>query len=253
MNKLEQAIIKTMGDGCLTSSSAGKSSLIENIDGMKISHLMTKENLNKNKIVYPDYKSSELVNSFRELRTTIIAKNNNNVVMVTSIGANSGVSFFSRNLASAIAFDMAKTAILVDCSGKTNSTNEIFSLDSKLGLSDFIWNKEVKAEEVVHESGLKRFRILPFGQSGSDSDEIFSHPRFHSLIAEIKNRYSDRYIIIDAPPILKSADARILMEVCDQVLMVVPYGRDTIQGIESAARVIGSEKLAGVVFNEFIV
>ncbi len=253
MNKLEQAIRKTAGDGCLYSHTVEKPSFIEEIEKMKVSHLMTKDELEKHKIIYPDFKNTVLVNSFRELRTSLTALSSKNVVMVTSISDGAGVSFFARNLAAATAFDMAKTAILVDCNGRKSGINDVFDLSLRVGISDFISNKDVKTADIIHESGLKRLRILPFGQSGSDGDESFSHPRFHSLMAQIKYQYSDRHIIIDAPPILKSADARILMDVCDQVLLLVPYGRDTNQDIQAAARVIGSQKLSGVVFNEFLV
>ncbi len=253
MNKLEQAIRKTVGNGSLHSSSVEGFSAIEEIDKMKSSYLMAKEELNKLKIIYPDLKKSELVNSFREMRISITALNSKNIVMVTSINSDAGVSFFARNLAAAIAFDVSKTAILVDCNGRKNSIDNLFNLGNKLGLSEFISDKDIAPEDVIHECGLKRFRVLPFGQSGSNGDEAFSHPRFHSLMAEIKHKYSDRHIIIDAPPIMRSADARILMDVCDQVLLVVPYGRDTSSDIQAAAKVIGSQKFSGVVFNEFLV
>ncbi len=253
MNKLEQAIRKTTGDWGLHSSSVEKPSFIEEIEKMKVSHLLTKEELGKRKIIYPDFNNPVLVNTFRELRTSLTSLNSKNVIMVTSIGGKSGVSFFARNLAAATAFDMAKTALLVDCNGRVSGIDEIFGLESKPGLSDFIADKSIKPEEVIHESGLKRLRVLPFGQSGNDGDEAFSHPRFHSLTSQIKHHYCDRYIFIDAPPILKSADSRILMDACDQVLLVVPYGRDSNQDIQAAARVVGSQKFAGVVFNEFLI
>ncbi len=253
MNKLEQAIRKTVGNGSLYSSPVESSSVIEEIEKMKSTHLMTKEDLNKLKIIYPDFKKRELVNSFRELRVSLTSLSSKNVVMVTSIGSDAGVSFFARNLAAAIAFDVSKTAMLIDCNGRKNSIDKLFNLDMKPGLSNFISDKSITPEDIIHESGLKRFRLLPFGQSGSIGDEAFSHPRFHSLMAEIKHKYSDRHIIIDAPPIMRSADARILMDVCDQVLLVVPYGRDTNSDIKAAAMVIGSQKFSGVVFNEFLV
>ena len=97
MNKLEQAIRKTVGNGSLHSSSVEGFSAIEEIDKMKSSYLMAKEELNKLKIIYPDFKKSELVNSFREMRISITALNSKNVVMVTSINSDAGVSFFARN------------------------------------------------------------------------------------------------------------------------------------------------------------
>ncbi len=253
MNKLEQAIRKTTGDGSLYSYDGERTSFIEEIEKMKVSHLMTKEELNKNRIIYPDLNNSNLVNSFREFRTSLTAVSSRNVVMVTSIGDESGVSFFARNLASAVAFDMAKTAMIVDCNGRKACIHEVFNLGFKPGVSDFISIKDLKVEDVIHESGIRRLRVLPFGQSGSDGGEVFSHPRFYSLMTQVKHQYSDRHVIIDAPPILKSADARILMDVCDQVVLIVPYGRNSSQDIQAAVKIIGSQKFSGVVFNEFLV
>jgi Mrp family chromosome partitioning ATPase len=63
-------------------------------------------------------------------------------------------------------------------------------------------------------------------------------------------RYDDRYIFMDAAPITESADTRILVELCDFVLLVVPYGRVTKNRIQEAADAIGKDKLLGIVFND---
>ena len=65
----------------------------------------------------------------------------------------------------------------------------------------------------------------------------------------IKNRYPDRYIILDGPSLEDSADARILAELCDLATIVVPYGLSTTTEVIDAANAIGKTKLAGVVMN----
>jgi Mrp family chromosome partitioning ATPase len=79
--------------------------------------------------------------------------------------------------------------------------------------------------------------------------EVFTSALMRDLFQDLKNRYSDRYIIVDAPPITKSADAEILSDFCDYVLLVVPYGKATESQILAAARAIDEKKLLGVVFN----
>ena len=72
-----------------------------------------------------------------------------------------------------------------------------------------------------------------------------------SLIHELVNRYPDRFPIINAPSILESAEARILAELCDQVILVVPYGGCSEEQILKASVLIGAEKLSGLVLNNF--
>ena len=63
------------------------------------------------------------------------------------------------------------------------------------------------------------------------------------------NRYSDRYIFINAAPVKDSADARILIDLCDYVILLVPYARSTKNSVKDAADAIDKEKLLGVVLN----
>ena len=52
------------------------------------------------------------------------------------------------------------------------------------------------------------------------------------------------------PPLARSADTQILMELCDYVLVVVPYARITPAKLQTALKLIDSRKLLGVIINE---
>ena len=255
MSKLEQAIRKTASEGQLSSSlyDANSEFSIDEISKMKTSFLLDKKELKKHKIIYPSLNDSKLINSFRELRTSINNDFGKNIVLVTSILPKSGTSFFARNIAAAMAFDVSRTSLLLDCnSNSKNSVAKIFELEGEIGINDFITNAEVTAESIINESGVKRMRVVPFGSENTDFEEIYSHPRFHGLLSQFKHRYSDRNIVIDAPPVLNSADSRILLELCDQVVIVIPYGKGNRSQLEAAAKIVGREKLTGVVFNDFV-
>jgi Mrp family chromosome partitioning ATPase len=70
------------------------------------------------------------------------------------------------------------------------------------------------------------------------------------LVAEIRSRYDDRLIVLSAPPIGSCADATILAEQSDYVVLSVPYGRVTMAEINDAVRAVGAQKVAGVIFSE---
>ena len=70
------------------------------------------------------------------------------------------------------------------------------------------------------------------------------------FFAEIKSRYADRYVIVDAPSAADyDAEIRILAELCDFAVLVVPYGKVTRSELNAAIGKIGNERLAGVVYN----
>jgi Mrp family chromosome partitioning ATPase len=70
-----------------------------------------------------------------------------------------------------------------------------------------------------------------------------------TMIDSLRGRYHDRYLILDAPSVKNSPDARILSDLADLVVVVAGYGRDTPTAIAEAAGGFDPQKLAGVVFD----
>ena len=54
---------------------------------------------------------------------------------------------------------------------------------------------------------------------------------------------------MSAPPIGSTADARILSDLCDYVVVIVPYGMATKEQIRTAIDSIAPDKLIGLIFN----
>ena len=69
-------------------------------------------------------------------------------------------------------------------------------------------------------------------------------------LVQTRNRYPDRYLFLDSPPVRGSPDARILADLADVVVLVAGYGRDTAASIAQAAANFDPNKFAGVVFNQ---
>jgi Mrp family chromosome partitioning ATPase len=253
MNKIEQAIRKISGNNDIFLGGEQNSfASVEEIERMQNRFSLSTQDLLRKKIIFPAMKDNDLVNSFRELRTNIIKDADRNIVMVTSTSRSAGNSFFARNLAAATAFDVSKTSILFDCSIADNDAGKLFDIADQPGILNYLLDKEINIEDIIYESGVKRLRIIPFGSCESSIGEHFSHPRFENLVSQLKHKYGDRHIFIDAPPILESADARILMALCDQVVVVVPYGDNNLANIQAATKIIGQDKFSGVVFNDYV-
>lgn len=190
-------------------------------------------------------------NAFRDFRTSVLQKVSqpNGIIMVTSCVPGSGGSFVALNLAASIAMDESKTSLLIDCNLQNPDFSDLVVGQSRTGLKDYLKGNECAIKEIIHPTGLPRMRLIPVGQSNAPVGEYFTSIKLRQLFADVKSRYDHRYIIVDAPPVVENADARILAQVCDYVVLVVPYGKVTDDQIISAARAIGKDKLLGTVFN----
>lgn len=206
--------------------------------------------LAQRRIIHQQMDDRETANSFRELRTKILQKAPRGcTIMVTSGADGGGNSFVAMNLAVAFALDDSKTALLVDGNLQHPRFDGLVWGGVGRGVTDFLQDERVTAEEIIHPTGIPRLRLVPVGKSHNFVAEYFTADRFRSLLHGLSARYTDRYVVIDAPPILHSADARALAEVADYVLLVVPYGKMTEAQVVAAARMIEPAKLLGAVFN----
>lgn len=213
---------------------------------------LSRQALAHNRVIYPELGENGTVRAFREIRTKIIQKSQgrNCIVMVTSVTSGGGSSFVSLNLAAAFAFDAGKTALLLDCNLKNPSLHRLFPPGSFQGLADYMENPEMDVADVIHPVGIERLRVIPAGGKREIPAEYFTSLKMKRLLDSIKQRYRERYVLIDAPPMTESADTQILAELCDYVVLVVPYGRVTDAQIDACVKALGDKKLIGVVFND---
>ena len=205
-------------------------------------------------IPYADGANRHLVDSFRELRTRLLATSNDNfITLVAPVSAGSGGSFVARNLAVAMTFDQAKTALLIDCNLRQPSQHTSMKIDtSRGGLVNYLEEPDADVESMLYDTGVPRLKLIPAGRShyGDSETEYFSSFRMRLLLDSLRSSYSDRYIFLDSPPALGAPDARILSELADVVILVAGYGRNTPADIAAAAGNFDPGKFAGVVFNE---
>jgi Mrp family chromosome partitioning ATPase len=204
------------------------------------------------KIIHPGMRNPEVLNAFRELRTNLYrlaADKENFVLLVSSIAPEGGASFVSLNLGAVIALDESKTSIVVDCNVYDPSLHRILPVDPDYGLVDYLENVTLDLKDIIYSTGVRRMRMIPVGSRRQPGTEFFTSSRMRRFLQELRVRYRDRYIVIDAPSIGASADARILAELVDYVVLVVPYGKVTDAQLQASIDAVGEQKLAGVIFN----
>ena len=206
-------------------------------------------------IVHPRSKNRALVDAMRQLRTKLYTLNaeGNFSVLVSSVVPQGGGSFVALNLAATIAFDKAKTSLLVDANLHDPVIHKLLKLigrDDSHGLLEYLEHPELGVEHIVSPSGVPRMRVIPIGSHTEISAEHFTSARYKQLMVDIKERYDNRFVVVDGPAMTTSADARILSDICDYTVLVLPYGGVTPGVLDSIVDEIDERKLAGIVIND---
>lgn len=225
---------------------AARAKSAEEIACMANSFLLAPQEIREDKVISVANINEPASNAFRELRRNVFEYTGrlNPIVLVTGVQRDVGSSLVAKNLAAAIALDETSTSLFIDCNIQMSQGGD----NATVGLTDFLESNEIGESEIIQHTGIPRLRSIGPGRQRELAGEYFSSPRIRSLLTSVSTRYPDRSVVIDGPP--ASTDAAILADLCDVVLLVVAYGRNTEKQIGKAIGILGRDKIMGFVFND---
>lgn len=230
---------------------------LANRDIDKISYNQTtvikldQSSLERNRIV-SHAKNNIYSGVFDSLRTQVLHKMEENgwkTIAVVSPTPASGKTFVSINLAISIAHQPQKTAILLDLDLRRPKIANYLGLNVAQSMNDYLQGN-AKLEDLMISPGIARLVVVPTMRPVAKSSEVLSSSKVVNLIQELRDRYESRIVIFDAPPILNSDDAMVLLPQVDCFLLVIANGMSTKAEVEEAMHYLPQEKLLGVVFNK---
>lgn len=194
---------------------------------------------------------SPAAEEFKLMRARIFCKNMTckiQTILVTSSQPLDGKTLVAANLAVSIAQGINEHVLLVDCDLRLPSLHRCFGLQVRQGLREYLEEGKSLASYLL-KTPVRKLTLLPAGLPPPNPSELLSSEKMRLLIAQLKARYHDRYIIIDAAPAQFSAETASLSNEVDRVLLVVRSGQTPKEAILAAIDNIGREKILGLVFN----
>ena len=171
-------------------------------------------------------------------------------ILVTSAVPGEGKSFIASNLAVSIAQNINEHVLLMDCDIRKPSIHRLFGFDGSPGLADFLRQK-VQLSDIFAKTNLKKLSIIPGGKPPHNPAELLSSKEMSSLLKEVRERYRDRYIIIDSPPPQLTAETSAIARQVDGIVVVIKYGSTPREMVADLIEVLGKEKILGCVMNCF--
>ncbi len=196
--------------------------------------------------------SSMVAEQFKRLRTYVIKpgmENSPKTILVTSAMQGEGKSMIAINLAITIAVDLNSNALIVDCDLRNPSLSRWFGFREQKGLSNYLLG-EAQLPELLVKTSVDKLTILPGGTVRDNPVELIGSKKMKSLVADLKARYDDRYIILDSSPLLATTEPRVLSDMADGILFVIKSADTPRESIQQALKLIDKKRIIGVVLNQ---
>lgn len=182
-------------------------------------------------------KTSIVAEAFRNTLTSILFSDQNaeawRVIVVTSASPREGKTTLVSNLSVALA-EIQSRVLLVDGDTRRPRVHSVFGLENTFGLTDILggdgpleWDA---IERAIQPTAVPHLFILPSGKSRHSSNLLYS-TRLPELLRLVRARFDTT--LIDTPPMVNIADARVFGRHADGVILAI---RSTVTTRDSALR-----------------
>lgn len=222
-------------------------------------HHIDLERLHAAGMVTPNGERTPIAEEFRFIKRSLISTalrrneksgRHANLIMVTSALPGEGKTFCSINLAMSIAMEMDHTVLLVDADVARPSVLSTLGLEARTGLMDVLRDDALDVSDVLIKTNVDALSILPSGTSQKNATELLASQSMKMLLDQIAERYADRIVIFDSPPVLLTSEARVLAEQMGQIVMVVEAEKTTQNAVKDALRRIGVSDNVSLLYNK---
>lgn len=210
-------------------------------------------------LITPDGERSTIAEEFRQIKRPLLMNafnqgvaqvKNGNLIMVTSSLPGEGKSFSSVNLAMSIAMEMDHTVLLVDADVAKPSIPGLLGVKADRGLMDLLLDDTLQLSDVLIRTNVEKLVVLPAGRGHRYSTELLASVAMRRLVEEMGQRYSDRIIIFDSPPLLVTSEARVLASYMGQIVVVVEAQKTTHEALRDALKHLEHCEVVGMLLNK---
>ena len=207
----------------------------------------------------PDMTATRLAEEYRLIKRPLLMNafgqgaeqvDRGKLIMVSSSLPGEGKSFTSLNLAISMALEMDTTVLLIDADLIKPTLSKRLGLEDETGLTDLLMDPGLALSDVMVKTNMPRLKVLPAGSTEAMSTELLASEQMRMLADELADRYSDRVVIFDSPPILAASQAAVLAHLVGQILMVVEAGRTPQNTLMEALGQLDDNKIIGLMLNK---
>ena len=186
---------------------------------------------------------------FRTLRSRLYQLRGNQqlqTLLVTSAVPGEGKTFVTSNLAQAIVCQPDRSALIIDADLRRPQLHIPLGAPPTPGLSDYL-RGGVDPTSVIQHGQEGNLYFIAAGNEVANPSELLMNGRLKTLLDSVVSLFD--WVILDSPPCLLVADARIIADSCDGVLLVVRAASTGADAAQRARQEFQGRKVLGAVLN----
>jgi capsular exopolysaccharide synthesis family protein len=179
-----------------------------------------------------------MADAYRSAITSILLSRVNGVsprvILVTSPRPKAGKTTTVANLGISLA-EIGRRVLLVDGDLRRPRLGKLFGLQFATGLSDALLaegNGTITLDSVVRPSTVPGLYVLPGGSEPANISRLLHSTYLDSLIELARSEYD--FVLIDSPPMMGMADARLLSRNADGVILISRAGETSPEQLGEA-------------------
>lgn len=222
------------------------------------------EQLHRLGMVTPDGARTSIAEEFRLIKRPLIEKafgqkgksiHHGNLIMVASSLPGEGKTFCAVNLAISMAMELDHTVLLVDADVARPSVPRYLQIraeseSSEIGLMDVLLDENLDLADAMLKTNIDKLTLLRAGRSHHRATELLASQSMIALLSEIADRYPDRLIIFDSPPLLLTSEARVLASQMGQIVLVVEAESTTQHAVKEVLHQLKACQNVNLIYNK---
>ena len=170
--------------------------------------------------------------------------------VIASPSAGEGKTTITCNIG--IALSKARLrVVLIDGDLRKPSLHKAFSVANELGLRQILGGDPVSLADICQPTAFDRLSIIPAGAGDETTVELLHSGEFGSMMRELSKHFD--VILVDTPPMLHLADARILAREVQGTILVFRSGITSKADALTARSMLSRDRInvVGSILNDF--
>ena len=211
----------------------------------------TKSLKKKISLIAATNQSCKISEQYRTIRTNLLSSLNGiyfRTLVITSPNREDGKSTTAANLAISLA-QQGKKVLLIDADLRNATLYSTLKIDNSIGLSSVLAGRTM-LEDAINKTEVKGLDVIPSGPVPVNPADLLGSHAMGVLIEMVNGIYD--IVLFDTPPVLEVADAKIIANQCDGLILVIRWGKTKSEEAIEAKKLVESanSKLFGVILND---
>jgi non-specific protein-tyrosine kinase len=209
-----------------------------------------KDKIRENRCVslMPDTPDSGLYDVLRAQVQFAAGEYDLRTIMITSAEPGDGKTLTCINLACAFAKSHHQTVLLVDADLKKQQVHRYLGINSQYGLINYL-RDDRSIEQCLVWPGIDKIVLISGTETLQESSELASSPMMNTFLQDVRNRYEDRFVFLDTPPVLAGADTMAIAKLVDGIILVAQTGKTSKENFAKSVDLLPRDKIIGIVMN----